>query len=309
MVSERVDDLIDKTVVLSFSNIGYRLRRSDWTAVPRMDGKTVVITGATSGLGRAAAERLDELGADLVIVGRNPNKLERVQAELGGRPALEQCDLSSLAETRDLAQRLSKRSRIDVLINNAGAMFDERELTEEGFERTYVTNLLSGFLLTESLLPKLVESAPARVINMSSGGMYSRRLDAGDLQNEVDYKPSDAYAHTKRAQVILTEVWSERLSSSGVTFHSVHPGWADTEGVQASLPTFRKVVRPFLRTADQGADTMVWLAASEEPARHSGQFWFDRRPRPTHLLSSTKETDAERAELVARLREDAGLLD
>lgn len=307
MVSERIDDLVDKTVVFSFSNIGYRLRRSEWTPIPRMDGKTVVITGATSGLGRAAAERLDGLGADLVIVGRNPDKLSTTQSELGGRPNVELCDLSDIAQTRDLAGRLLDRPRIDVLINNAGAMFGERTVTDEGFERTYATNLLSGFLLTELLIPKLIESAPARIINMSSGGMYSRRLEVDDLQNERDYKPSDAYAHTKRAQVVLTEMWAERLEDSGVVVHAVHPGWADTEGVQSSLPLFRTLTRPFLRTPDQGADTMVWLSASEEPMRSSGRFWFDRRPRPTHLMSSTKETAADRERLLATLRHDAGL--
>ena len=307
MVSSRIDDLLDSTVLLSFTNVGYALRKSDWAELPRMDGKTVVITGATSGLGRAAAHRLDGLGANLVIVGRNEAKLNTVQAEMGGRVATEQCDLSSLAETRRLAERLLALDRLDVLINNAGAMFAKRELTAEGFERTFVTNLLSGFLLTEMLIPKLVESAPARIINMSSGGMYTRRLSVSDLQNEKDYKPSDAYAHTKRAQVVLTELWAERLAPQGVTVHAVHPGWADTAGVQDALPAFRKMVGPFLRSAEQGADTMVWLAAADEPAEASGQFWLDRRPRPTHRLKSTVESEAARMSLIPQLRDYAGL--
>ena len=307
MVSSRIDDLLDSTVLLSFTNVGYALRKSDWAELPRMDGKTVVITGATSGLGRAAAHRLDSLGANLVIVGRNEAKLNTVQAEMGGRVATEQCDLSSLAETRRLAERLLALDRLDVLINNAGAMFAKRELTAEGFERTFVTNLLSGFLLTEMLIPKLVESAPARIINMSSGGMYTRRLSVSDLQNEKDYKPSDAYAHTNRAQVVLTELWAERLAPQGVTVHAVHPGWADTAGVQDALPAFRKMVGPFLRSAEQGADTMVWLAAADEPAEASGQFWRDRRPRPTHRLKSTVESEAARMSLIPQLRDYAGL--
>ncbi len=242
-----------------------------------------------------------------MIVGRNEAKLNTVQAELGGRVAVEQCDLSSLAETRDLAERLLRLDRIDVLINNAGAMFGKRELTPEGFERTFATNLLSGFLLTELLIPKLVDSSPARIINMSSGGMYARRLQVSDLQNERDYKPADAYAHTKRAQVILTEVWAERLAPQGVTVHAVHPGWADTAGVQDAMPVFRKVMGPFLRSADQGADTMVWLAAADEPAQASGQFWLDRRPRPTHRHTSTVESEADRMSLLSQLRDYAGL--
>ena len=190
-------------------------------------------------------------------------------------------------------------------MNNAGAMFAERELTEEGLERTFATNLLSGFLLTETLIPKLIESAPARIINMSSGGMLSRRLRVSDLQNERDYKPADAYAHTKRAQVILTEIWAERLADEGVTVHSVHPGWADTAGVADSLPLFHKVIGPFLRTPAEGSDTMVWLAAADEPTHDSGRFWLDRRPRPTHLTKSTVEREQDRTELVEKLREFA----
>lgn len=309
MVASRIDDLIDRTVVLGFSRIGYRLRAHGWDAIPRLDGKTVVVTGATSGLGRAASHRLDSLGADLVIVGRNLEKLAAVQAEMGGRPAIEQCDLSSMSETRALAERLASLEKLDVLINNVGAMFATRQLTDEGFERTFATNLLNVFLLTELLIPKLIDSAPSRIITMSSGGMYARRLRVSDLQNERHYRPADAYAHAKRAQVILTELWAERLAGTGVTVHAVHPGWADTPGVQESLPRFRKVVGPVLRTAEQGADTMVWLAAAEEPAQDSGKFWLDRRARPTHLMKSTVERAEDRQRLLSTLREYAGLPD
>lgn len=283
------DDLLDRTIVFSFSNIGYKFRSRNYSDIPRMDGKTVVITGATAGLGRAAAEGLSSLGADLILVGRNRDKLTSVQATLGPNTEIEVCDLSLIDETRDLARRLSERHRIDVLINNAGAMFAQRGLTREGLEQTFALNLLSGFVLTEGLIPKLIESSPSRAINMSSGGMYSRRLDVGDLQNSTDYKPSDAYAHTKRAQVVLTELWAQQLASAGVSFHAAHPGWADTDGVKNSLPTFRKMSKPFLRSPAEGADTVIWLAASDAESLETGLFWHDRAARPTHYMKGTTE--------------------
>jgi hypothetical protein len=128
--------------------------------------------------------------------------------------------------------------------------------------------------------------------------MYTRRLNVDDLQLEGrDYEPAAAYAHTKRCEVILTELWAERLRGSGVSVHSMHPGWADTPGVQSSLPRFRKLMRPLLRDADQGADTVAWLASAEEPAARSGLFWHDREPRRVHRVPWTKETPAERRRL------------
>lgn len=296
-----LDDILDRTIVLSFSNVGYKLRRRGYSEIPRMDGKTVVVTGATAGLGEAAARQLSELGADLILVGRNSDKLKNVKASLTGTVTTEVCDLSSIDQTKQLGERLLEHDRIDALINNAGAMFAHRDVTDEGLERTFALNLLSGYVLTETLIPKLIESAPSKIINMTSGGMYSRKLDVTDLQNHRDYKPSDAYAHTKRGQVILTELWAERLHSEGVAVHAVHPGWADTDGVKDSLPTFRKLTKPFLRTPAEGADTAVWLAARLEPGSDSGRLWHDRAARPTHYMSTTKESVADRDALVTEL--------
>jgi NAD(P)-dependent dehydrogenase (short-subunit alcohol dehydrogenase family) len=128
--------------------------------------------------------------------------------------------------------------------------------------------------------------------------MDTARLDATDLQLEHrDYDPPDFYAHTKRCEVILTELWAERLRGSGIGVHSMHPGWADTPGVQTSLPRFRTVMRPLLRDSAQAADTVVWLAADPEPAARPGLFWHDRAPRPTHRVPWTREPDADRDRL------------
>lgn len=168
-------------------------------------------------------------------------------------------------------------------------------------------DLAGHFLLTNLLIPKLVASAPSRVINVTSGGMYSERIRPDDLQYEHDtYTGTAAYARAKRGQVILTEMWAARMAGTGVIFHAMHPGWARTGGVANSLPTFNLVMGSLLRTAEQGADTIVWLAASPEPAGTTGRFWFDRREAPTHMLDSTKETQADRDALWSGLVEMTG---
>jgi NAD(P)-dependent dehydrogenase (short-subunit alcohol dehydrogenase family) len=300
-----IDKALDTAIAPGFSNIGYKVRKKSWDPIDEsLAGRTVVVTGATSGLGKAAALQLARLGADLVLVGRNPDKSEGVRAEIVGgtgndRIAVEVADLSLMGEVRSLAERLLEtRSAIHVLINNAGALFPEREETSEGIEQTLALNLLGHFLLTNLLIPRLVESAPSRIINVASGGMYSQGISIGNLQNDQgEYKGAAAYARTKRGQVILTELWAEQLENKGVTVSSMHPGWADTPGVVHSLPTFYKITKPFLRTPAEGADTIVWLAAADEAAGRSGMFWHDREPRPTHKTNRTKERPEQRREL------------
>jgi dehydrogenase/reductase SDR family protein 12 len=150
-------------------------------------------------------------------------------------------------------------------------------------------------------------SAPARIINVSSGGMYTQRIRVDDLQRvRGGFDGAAVYARSKRAEVILTEMWAQRLAGSGITVHAMHPGWADTPGIQSSLPGFYRVTRPLLRTPAEGADTIVWLGAAAEPALRSGLFWHDRRPRPFYLLPRTRETPAERASLWAQCVELSG---
>ena len=160
--------------------------------------------------------------------------------------------------------------------------------------------MIGPFLLTALLVPLLERTAPARIINVSSGGMYARGLKVDDPQSRDGFDGPTAYARSKRAEVVLTEMWADRLKSTGVVVHAMHPGWVDTAGLQTSLPRFQRLSRPLLRSADEGADTIVWLAAAEEPAASSGGFWHDRRRRPTHLLPWTRETELERPLLWAQ---------
>lgn len=313
-LGSRLDELLDRTVVGSFTNLGYALRSRSWDhELPSMKGKTVVITGATSGLGKAASQRLAGLAARVCLVGRSSDKLEATRQAIivstgNDRIDTHRADLSATADVRSLAgSLLETEERIDVLINNAGALFPERGVTPDGNERTLATNLLGCFLLTNLLIPRLRESAPARIITVSSGGMYTQRIRVGDLQSEQGvYRGSVSYARAKRGQVILTEMWAQMLQGSGVVVHAMHPGWADTPGVEVSLPTFRKLTKPFLRTPEQGADTIVWLAAAAEAAATTGKFWLDRRPRPTHRLGSTVETPDDRRALWQTLNELTG---
>jgi NAD(P)-dependent dehydrogenase (short-subunit alcohol dehydrogenase family) len=306
-----LDKALDATIAPGWSNIGYKLRKRAWDPIDEsLDGRTVIVTGATSGLGKATALDLARLGADLILVGRNPDKTERVRAEITAETGndqvrLEIADLSLTTEIHSLADRLlANEPAIHVLVNNAGTLFVERSETAEGIESTLATNLLGHFLLTNLLIPRLVESAPSRIINVASGGMYSQRISISNLQNDQgEYKGAAAYARTKRGQVILTEMWAEQLKDKGVTVSSMHPGWADTPGVVDSLPTFHKLTKPFLRSPAEGADTIVWLAASDEAAGQTGLFWMDREPRPTHKSSRTKERPEKRQELWDALSE------
>jgi NAD(P)-dependent dehydrogenase (short-subunit alcohol dehydrogenase family) len=302
-----VDDALELAVVPSFTEVGYRVRRRlfDWQdlAELRMDGRVVVLTGATSGLGLATAQVLAGLGAELRLVVRDAAKGERVAAELGNGARVVEADLSDLAAVRRVARELAREERIDVLIHNAGALLTERRESVDGHEMTFATMVLGPFLLTGALVPVLERTAaehggPSRIVTVASGGMYLQRLHLDDLMMEREpYRGSIAYARAKRAQVLLTQEWARRLRDRGIVVHAMHPGWADTPGVEASLPTFRKVLGPFLRSPQEGADTIVWLAAAEEPTRSTGRFWLDRRPRAIDRLPNTRATAAERAEL------------
>jgi len=308
-----LDKAMDAVIAPGFSNIGYKLRKRSWKPIAEsLAGRTVVVTGATSGLGKAAALDIVRLGADLVLVGRNPEKTEGVRSEISeatGNESIrsEIADLSLMTEIRELADRLLGGGPIHVLVNNAGTLFNDRSVTSEGIESTLATNLLGHFLLTNLLIPRLIESAPSRIINVASGGMYGQRISISNLQNDQgEYKGSAAYARTKRGQVILTEMWADQLKGTGVAVNSMHPGWADTPGVRHSLPGFYKVTKPFLRTAAEGADSIVWLAAADEAAGQSGLFWHDRQPRPTHKTKRTRENPEQRQELWEALSELSG---
>ncbi|MGO9753049.1 MAG: SDR family NAD(P)-dependent oxidoreductase [Solirubrobacteraceae bacterium] len=308
MTGSLLDDVLDRTVLVGYASVGYRVRSHGWSAseLRPMNGKGVLITGASSGLGLAAGEGFARLGATVWLVVRTRERGEPARARIAERSGSDDvhvgvCDLSNLESVRQFAGRFGDQaSRLDVLVNNAGVMTQERALSADGIELTLATNVVGPFALTNLLIPLLQESGAARIINVSSGGMYTQKLRVEDLQSEHgQFDGPTVYARTKRAQVILTEIWAQQLAGTGVVVHAMHPGWADTPGVRSSLPRFYRATRPLLRTPAQGADTIVWLGAAAEPGRSSGRFWHDRRPRPTHLLPWTRETRQERERLLA----------
>ena len=192
MINSLLDDVLDRTVVAGFTNVGYRIRSRGWSAseLQRMQGKVVLVTGASSGLGLAAAEGFARLGATVWLVVRSPERGEQARARIversgNGDVHVGICDLSELESVRQFAGRFrGQASRLDVLVNNAGVMTEARGVSADGIELTLATNVVGPFLLTNLLIPLLENSAPARIINVSSGGMYTQKLRVDDLQSE-----------------------------------------------------------------------------------------------------------------------------
>ncbi len=299
-----IDRAMDAAIAPGFTSLGYRVRSKYWDPAPDLSDRAMLVTGGSSGLGAGTCELLAEAGAQVHMLVRNLEKGERARAEIADRTGSEtlhlwRCDVSDQASVREFAERFSAEvPKLDALVNNAGVMPPERARSADGIELSFATNVTGPLLLSLELLPALSAAGHGRVVNVSSGGMYSAKLDAEDPQLEQrDYDPVKFYAHTKRCEVILTELCQERLGSLGVVFSSVHPGWADTPGIQESLPAFRKVMGPFLRDARQGADTLAWLCWAEEPIASPGRFWHDRRLRRTHKLPNTKESQVARERL------------
>ncbi len=301
-VSGIVDSALEAPIVPSFTRIGYLVRKQleGWASLESYDlnGKVVVLTGATSGLGRAAAERIASAGATLVVVGRSASRNDDVVADLiaaTGNPDITQApaDMGELDQVRELADHvLANHDRLDVLIHNAGALTAKRTDASSGIEATVASQVLGPFLLTSLLLDRLAATEDSRVLTMSSGGMYTAGLTVSRLQMDAaDYKGAEQYARAKRAQVTLNEMWADRHGAKGIRFHALHPGWADTPGVDDALPGFSKIMGPLLRTPDEGADTLVWLAADDVALETNGGFWHDRVNRSIHKLPTTRKTD------------------
>jgi dehydrogenase/reductase SDR family member 12 len=290
-----LDRALDLTVVPGYSRLGYSVRSRWWEALPKMDGRVALVSGATSGIGLAAATAFAGLGARVHLLARNAERGERARAQAGAERVWD-CDVSSLRSVREFVRRFrQEQGELHVLVNNAGVLAQERSLSVDGYELALATNVLGPFLLTGLLAPALEQDAPSTIVNVSSGGMYTASLVTDDLQTERHtYDGAAVYARHKRAQVVLSEMWAERLNPRGVGVHSMHPGWVDTPGLEQSLPRFYKLMRRALRSPEQGADTIVWLAATQRPG---GGFWHDREQRPTHVLRRTRETDEERRRL------------
>lgn len=313
-----VDAALEMTVVPSFSSLGIKIRHQLFAWAPFPDGalrgRTVLVTGPTSGLGRAAAAGLADLGARVILAGRSRERLEGVAAELRERTGEDRfpiviADTGSLGSVVEAAAHVrATESRLDVLVDNAGAIFPERALGVDGIERTLATLVVGPFRLVHELLPVLRATPGAQVIAVTSGGQYTQGLPIDDLGFERGtYEGARAYARAKRAQVALVRELARREASGGVRYNAMHPGWADTPGLAESLPSFYTLMGPILRTPAQGADTILWLAADPGSRAMNGRLLLDRRPRPFDRIPSTRLSAADRQQLWDRVRELAGL--
>jgi retinol dehydrogenase 12 len=252
-----------------------------------MKGQVCVVTGATSGIGKAAAAALAKRGAEVIVVGRDPARAEAtaaaIQADGAPPPKVEIADLSVMEQVRALAGRLDQSlDRIDVLINNAGLVLNERQVTKDGFEYVFAVNHLAPFLLTNLLRPKLTASAPARVITVSSGAHTAAQLDLDDPNLEHDWSSWRSYSNSKLENILFTRELARRLDGTGVTANVLHPGVVRTGFGRDAKPLMRigiTIARPFMLSPERGADTIVYLASAPEVAGKSGGFYEKRQLR------------------------------
>jgi NAD(P)-dependent dehydrogenase (short-subunit alcohol dehydrogenase family) len=260
-----------------------------------MAGKTVVITGSTGGIGKATAIGLAGLGSRIAITGRDHDRVQTAVAEIReatGNPDVEGfvADLSSQAEVRRLAAAiLEAYPQLDVLVNNVGGFWSTRHVTADGLEHTFAVNHLAGFLLTNLLPDRLLASASARVVTVSSAAHAMGSIDFADLQGEHRYSGQTAYNQSKLANVMFTYELARRLAGSSVTANALHPGVVNT-GFGAEDPSriYRYLVplmRPFMKTPLRGAATSIYLASSPEVHGVTGRYFADRRPRTSGKAS------------------------
>ncbi|WP_420627797.1 SDR family oxidoreductase [Candidatus Leptofilum sp.] len=258
-----------------------------------LSGKVCLVTGANSGLGKATARELAKMGSTVVMVTRSQERGEAALADVRQTSGSNQvhlllADLSSLESIRQLAAQFKAAySRLDILINNAGAIFKNRQLSVDGYEMTFALNHLGYFLLTNLLLDLLKASAPARIVVVSSGAHIGGPINFDDLMQAKKYRSLVAYGQSKLANILFTYELARRLEGSGVTANALHPGGVATgfgqgEGV---MGWFFKLIRPFLLTPEKGAETQIYLASSPEVEGVTGKYFDKKKP-----IKSSKES-------------------
>jgi NAD(P)-dependent dehydrogenase (short-subunit alcohol dehydrogenase family) len=252
-----------------------------------MKGKVVVITGATSGIGQVAAEELAGMRARIVQVARDRERGEAAVGRLRSRApgiahSIYYADMARISEMKRVAAEIVKAEpRIDILINNAGALFNSRQITEDGLERTFALNHVSYFVLTEGLRERLAASAPARIINTSSDAHSGKKLDLDDLQSSKAFRGFNVYGVSKLCNILFTRELARRLAGTGVTANCLHPGFVATRFGDQSGGMFSMVVRlakNFALTPQKGAETIIYLATSPDVANVTGQYFYKCRP-------------------------------
>eukprot|EP01119_Soliformovum_irregulare_P001301 TRINITY_DN1102_c0_g1_i1.p1 TRINITY_DN1102_c0_g1~~TRINITY_DN1102_c0_g1_i1.p1 ORF type:complete len:364 (-),score=115.36 TRINITY_DN1102_c0_g1_i1:45-1136(-) len=273
-------------------------------------GKTVMITGANSGLGYEATREIAARGGSVIMICRNLEKGTKARDEIVQKTGNNKLELVILDISRPLEIKrfatdfVNSGRKLDYLVNNAGILVHERKETPEGYESTFATHTIGTFLLTEWLMPALMKSPAGAVLITTSAGAYPVRVDVDDLQSLA--KPASsfdgykAYAYQKRCQIYLTEYWTAKYGSRGVTFNTWHPGWSNTEGVASSMPKFFKLLNP--RSPIEGADTMIWLILTDEAKKTSGKIFFDREVEgEPDFNKSTVISDVEKRKIYSQM--------
>jgi NAD(P)-dependent dehydrogenase (short-subunit alcohol dehydrogenase family) len=252
-----------------------------------MDGKVVVVTGGTSGIGQVAAVELARQGARIVLIARDRARVAQALAAINGAgPAVAHravyADLANIAQTRRVAAEIvATEPRIDVLINNAGALFNRRQLSPDGLEMTFAVNHVAYFVLTEALMPTLKRSGPARIVNTASAAHRGAKLDFDDLQSERAYSGFQVYGRSKLCNILFTRELARRLQGSGVTANSLHPGFVATRFGDRSgglLQAVMPIAKLGAISPSKGAETIVYLASSPEVASVSGLYFYRDKP-------------------------------
>lgn len=287
-----------------FSALGYRQRRLFFKDRPiDFRDQRWLVTGASGGIGRAITEAATAHGAGVIALARSPEKLSQLATDVGENVTPRPTELSLTGEIDGLLDELSAssgRATVDVLINNVGVLLNEHQLSGDGHELSFATNLLNHYRLTQGLIDRGLLADDAIVINMSSGGMYNVPLKI-DRLNVLDAERYDgvlAYAYQKRAQVVLNSWWRKQHIDKDWRFYVMHPGWVDTDGVKTALPGFRTLFQHVLRDAPAGADTAIWLASARPQQEDDGAIWFDRREQSAHLGTSTRRNSDSAESLV-----------
>jgi NAD(P)-dependent dehydrogenase (short-subunit alcohol dehydrogenase family) len=278
-----------------------------------MHGKVVVITGATSGIGEVAAQRLAAMGARLVLVARDPKRgaatLSRLPGSGGAAHAIHYGDLSRISETKRVASQIAAAEpRIDVLINNAGAMFGSRQITSDNLERTFATNHMAYFVLTLMLRASLLAASPARVVSTASDAHRGNALDFDDLQCAKGYSAMKAYGRSKLCNILFTRELARRLSGTGVSANCLHPGFVATRFGDNSggiLAPIARMAKTFAISPQKGAETIVYLATSPEAASRSGEYFYQCRPATPTAAARDDEAARRLWTVSAKLSGDA----
>ena len=288
------DWLLDRSIVFSFDRTGFRRHSRSFADEPERDlhGKDVLITGGTTGIGFSLAQTLAQKGARCMLWARRQEAGEKAAAAVNGE--FTSVDLGDLAAVGQAARSYAPEALAAVVLN-AGAMPLDRRLTPQDHELIWASQVLGHLLILRILRQRGLLDVQTRVIWVSSGGMYTQRLDLSDLRCDRSYQRHTVYANAKRAQVVLASHLATEWSD--VPMSSMHPGWVQTDAVKHSMPLFHAVTRPILRTPEEGADTLVWLT-SREQTPSTGCFWLDRAAQPEHLRDKTRATSQTRDALI-----------